>query len=82
LFAVGNIKFPKFSGDSFLTLPAVTSGDIELEIVIKFKPSSDSGLLLFTSEHADGKGDFFSLGLINGFVEFRYVKWFFSFDVN
>ena len=72
--AVGDVKYPKFTGDGFLALPTVTSGYTEFEILIKFKPSTDSGLLLFISEYPDAKGDFFSLGLINGFVEFRFVN--------
>lgn len=73
-FPVRRVKYPQFSGvDSFLTLPRLTNGYKEFEIFMKFKPSSDSGLLLFTSEHPTGKGDFFSLALVNGHVEFRCV---------
>lgn len=70
---VRRVKYPQFSGvDSFLALPRLTNGYKEFEISVKFKPSSDSGLLLFTSEHPTGKGDFFSLALVNGHVEFRF----------
>ncbi|XP_061175117.1 pikachurin-like [Saccostrea echinata] len=66
------VKYPQFMGDSFLTLPPITSGYRDIEISVEFKPASDSGLLLFSSEHSQAKGDFFSLVLVNGFVEFRF----------
>lgn len=41
-----------------------------LEVV--FLARSPSGLLLYNGQKTDGKGDFVSLALHNGLLEFRY----------
>ena len=36
------------------------------------KPASDNGLLLYNGDKTDGEGDFVSIALQNGIVEFRF----------
>ena len=43
-----------------------------LKIELEFRTFTESGLLLYSQQHVDGSGDFLSLTLIDGFVEFRY----------
>ena len=42
---------------------------------IALKPDAKDGLLLYIGARTDGRGDFASLALINGFVDFRYFCW-------
>ncbi|XP_037502808.1 pikachurin-like [Rhipicephalus sanguineus] len=42
------------------------------EVQITFKPEKDHGLLLYNGQQEDGSGDFISVGLTNGYVEFRF----------
>jgi coxsackievirus/adenovirus receptor len=44
----------------------------EIIINLHFKVLNYDGLLLFNSQFSNGTGDFLSLALRNGFVEFRY----------
>jgi agrin len=44
----------------------------KLNIDIELKTFSENGLILYDQQKADGSGDFVSLALVNGFVEFRY----------
>ena len=47
------------------------SGYTQLNIELQFTPQSLDGILLYNGQKADGSGDFVSLTLNNGFVEFR-----------
>ncbi|XP_033738487.1 pikachurin-like [Pecten maximus] len=66
------VRFPKFLGNGYLTLPVLKTGYKEFDIQIDFKPQANNGLLLFTAENTNTKSDFFSIALVNGYVEFRY----------
>jgi len=43
----------------------------DVSISMTFKPLRPNGLLLYTSQYDDGRGDFLSLTLRHGYVEFR-----------
>lgn len=43
-----------------------------LDIEVVFKPRSPDGIILYNGERMDGSGDFLSINLIDGFVEFRF----------
>jgi len=43
-----------------------------IEIQIVFKPRSLNGLFLYNGNRMDGSGDFLSLNLVYGYVEFRF----------
>lgn len=43
-----------------------------LEIKIVFKPYSLNGAIFYNGNKLDGSGDFISINLINGYVEFRF----------
>lgn len=42
------------------------------EIIIVIKPNKPDGLFLYNGQKMDRTGDFISLNLVNGFVEFRF----------
>lgn len=44
-----------------------------MTIEMEFQPHELDGILLYNGQKADGSGDFISLSLNNGFVEFRLV---------
>ncbi|XP_077545401.1 agrin-like isoform X2 [Haemaphysalis longicornis] len=65
------LRVPQFSGRSFLELhrlQAYTGLSLELEL----KADDPDGLLLYNGQTASGAGDFVSLALRDGHLEFRY----------
>lgn len=65
--------YPFFTGKSTISLGKL-AGYHKLSIEIEITPYLDfqHGILIFSSQHANGSGDFISLALIDGYVEFRY----------
>ena len=60
-----------FGGSSHLlfNIGGIT-GRSKMEIALK--PDAKDGLLLYIGARNDGRGDYASLAIINGFVDFRY----------
>ncbi|XP_027198561.2 pikachurin-like [Dermatophagoides pteronyssinus] len=74
-FCEQQIEFsmPSFNGSSHLQF--IGFGDQETmfsEILIIIKPYEQNGLFLYNGERMDKTGDFISLNLVDGFVEFRF----------
>lgn len=67
-----DVRYPHFYGNSYLALPVLKNGYKEMDILLEFKPTAQYGLLFFSSEFEDARSDFFSIALIDGYVEFRY----------
>ena len=44
-----------------------------MTLTIDFRPDTGNGLLVYTGEHWNARADFFSLVLIENYVEFRLV---------
>ncbi|XP_052235644.1 agrin-like isoform X3 [Dreissena polymorpha] len=63
---------PSFSGSAYLSLDVlgVISGNIFLNIT--FRSFNSDGMLLFASQNKDGTGQFISIAMSDGLVEFRY----------
>ncbi|KAG0728646.1 Agrin [Chionoecetes opilio] len=62
---------PSFSGSSYLEIKKIKAyNKVQVELV--FRTFTDSGILLYSQQQRDGSGDFLSLALVDGFVEFRY----------
>ena len=40
---------------------------------VSLKPEYESGIIMYVGARGDGRGDFASLALVNGYVEFRYA---------
>ncbi|KAK6622158.1 hypothetical protein RUM44_001965 [Polyplax serrata] len=64
-------EIPSFDGRSYVQLKRLKAYN-KLTVEIEFKSYTNDGILLFSQQKADGTGDFLSLAIVNGFVEFRY----------
>ncbi|XP_030748435.1 agrin-like isoform X2 [Sitophilus oryzae] len=62
---------PSFSGRSYVILKTIEAYN-KLIIEMEFKSYTYDGMLLYNAESDSGIGDFVSLALVNGFVEFKY----------
>ena len=60
--AHGFLEFKSLGSDAWLR--------IDIEVIIKLE--SESGLILFNGDRPDGIGDYISLAVKNGLVEFSY----------
>ncbi|KAL5014686.1 hypothetical protein ScPMuIL_008956, partial [Solemya velum] len=63
---------PSFSGKSYLKLREIQGAEKDLALEIQFMTLNENGIILFSSHSPDGTGDFISLTVKDGFVEFRY----------
>ncbi len=61
---------PEFAGKSYLEFAKLQSFAV-ISIRIEFKPMETEGLLLYNGEDEQSKGDFISLAMVSGHVEFR-----------
>ncbi|XP_071147127.1 pikachurin-like [Mytilus edulis] len=66
------VKYPKFSGDGYMAFPVLTDGYKQFEVKLNIRPDRSNGLILFSGEKKNAESDFFSIALMDGFVEFRY----------
>ncbi|XP_041360084.1 pikachurin-like [Gigantopelta aegis] len=66
------VRYPKFRGTGFLALPVLRNAHKEFRISLEFLPEAKHGLLLFSAEIEGAKADFFSVSLVDGFVELRF----------
>lgn len=62
---------PAFHGRSYVTLKPLKAYH-KLSIEVEFKTHTYEALLLYNQQKPDGLGDFISLAIVNGFVEFKY----------
>ncbi|CAH4031197.1 unnamed protein product [Pieris brassicae] len=65
------IETPSFDGSSYIRLKPLKAYH-KLNIDIEFKAFSENGVILYNQQKYDGTGDFVSLALVNGYLEFRY----------
>uniref|UniRef100_A0A8D3CN64 Agrin n=1 Tax=Scophthalmus maximus TaxID=52904 RepID=A0A8D3CN64_SCOMX len=57
---------PQFNGDSYLELKGLHL------LTVVLMANDSNGLIFYNGQKSDGKGDFISLSLNNGILEFRY----------
>ncbi len=62
---------PSFAGRSYLELSRVHHVNKELTIELEFRTLNNDGLLLYAGQNENGQGDFMSLSVKEGHVEFR-----------
>ncbi|PVD37045.1 hypothetical protein C0Q70_04038 [Pomacea canaliculata] len=65
-------KVPSFSGRSYIQLPHIQKASRDLSIEVVFQTLNTDGIILFNAQNPDGTGDFVSLTVNGGFVEFRF----------
>ncbi|XP_023317624.1 agrin-like isoform X1 [Trichogramma pretiosum] len=63
---------PEMHGDGFLELPCLEGVARTFSIELWFLTRATDGLLLYNGQLANGRGDFISLNLVDGLLEFRY----------
>ncbi|XP_067633127.1 basement membrane proteoglycan [Eurosta solidaginis] len=66
------IRTPKFSKHSWLAFSALRGAYKHVQIRIEFRPESFDGIILLSGERDDFTGDFMTLLLNKGFVEFWF----------
>lgn len=64
-------EIPAFDGRSYVRLKPLKAYH-KLSVEIEFKTYSLNGIILYDQQKANGLGDFVSLAIVNGYVEFRY----------
>ncbi len=77
IFPGKDILVPHFTGTSYLEylgLREMSSGTVLsfLEVEIVLKPEDPDGLILYNGYSTDRTGDFISLALQGGYVDFRF----------
>ena len=66
-----SIGSPWFTGNGWLAFPALQAAYKHVQLEMEFRPESWDGILFLTGERDDMTGDFMSLLLHQGFLEFR-----------
>lgn len=59
---------------SYLQLHWSVSGNLNMSVEVTFIPQSPDGIIFYTGQLDSPKGDFVSLALRDGFVEFGFVS--------
>ncbi|XP_067139289.1 agrin-like isoform X1 [Centruroides vittatus] len=67
-----NVFVPDFNGHAYLELPTLQNVGQAFTLEIWFLTRSKDGMILYNGQLSSGRGDFISVNLINGYVEFRY----------
>ncbi|CAL4063227.1 unnamed protein product [Meganyctiphanes norvegica] len=62
---------PAFSGTSFIEISKIKAYN-KVQIELEFRTFTENGILLYSQQQKEGSGDFISLSLVDGYVEFRY----------
>ena len=62
---------PSFNGRSFIEVPRIQKARTDLSIEVAFQTLNTDGIILFNAQNPDGTGDFVSLAVREGYVEFR-----------
>jgi len=63
---------PSFIGKSYLRLKKFHHGNSKISIDMMFRTLNMDAILLYSAQTMDGTGDYISLAVVNGHVEFRY----------
>ena len=62
---------PAFNGNSYIELPGMKMSD-QHKVEVEFFSSEPNGMIFYQGQKKDGNGDFISLNMVDGFLEFRY----------
>eukprot|EP00057_Strongylocentrotus_purpuratus_P023451 XP_011677925.1 PREDICTED: agrin [Strongylocentrotus purpuratus] len=68
---INKVVVPGFAGNSYMQLPSLMMPDDSV-IDVEFLTSSPDGVIFYNGQTADGRGDFISLNMRDGYLEFRY----------
>ncbi|KAF5294801.1 hypothetical protein FQA39_LY00285, partial [Lamprigera yunnana] len=67
-----DLTTPQFNGSSYIRFPKLEGVGKTFSIEIFFLSTSENGMLLYNGQLKNGRGDFISLNLVNGYLQFRY----------
>lgn len=70
--AAAQTGIPEFHGNSYIELPLKKRVGKSLEYEIWLLANEPDGVILYASQTGTAKGDFLSLNLIDGFLQFRF----------
>lgn len=62
---------PSFAGRSYLELVRIHHVNKELTIEMEFRTHNNDGILIYAGQNENGQGDYVSLTVKDGHVEFR-----------
>ncbi|XP_057656608.1 agrin-like isoform X3 [Diorhabda carinulata] len=63
---------PEFNGNSFIQLPRLEGIKKRFSIEVTFMTTASSGLILYNGQMKNGRGDFISLNIARGYLQFRF----------
>ncbi|GFY09556.1 hypothetical protein TNCV_4322341 [Trichonephila clavipes] len=69
---VWEAKYPRFREDSYIALPILRDAHKSMQVTLEFRPETNDGLIACSGEKPDLRGDFISIALNKGFIEFRF----------
>ena len=73
LFPGIDIHVPSFMGQSYMQYIGLRRTVLSFAVIeITFKPEDPNGMLLYNGYTTDRSGDFISLSLIDGYLEYRF----------
>ncbi|XP_066597691.1 agrin-like isoform X2 [Prorops nasuta] len=64
-------EVPSFDGKSYVRMSRLKAYH-KFSIEVEFKTYADNGIILYNQQKSDGSGDFVSLAIVDGHVQFRY----------
>lgn len=67
-----DLTTPEFNGSSFIAFPRLEGVSKTFSIEIFFLSRNANGLILYNGQMKNGRGDFISLNLVHGQVQFRF----------
>ncbi|GJQ68230.1 hypothetical protein Trydic_g10765 [Trypoxylus dichotomus] len=67
-----DVTVPEFNGSSFIEYPPLNGVSKAFKIEIALLTKSLNGLILYSGQFKNGKGDFIALNLIRGYLQFRF----------
>ncbi|XP_031335468.1 agrin-like isoform X3 [Photinus pyralis] len=67
-----NLSIPQFNGSSYIVFPKLEGISKTFSMEVFFLSTFESGMLLYSGQLRNGHGDFISLNLVKGYLQFRF----------
>ncbi|XP_021372607.1 basement membrane-specific heparan sulfate proteoglycan core protein-like isoform X2 [Mizuhopecten yessoensis] len=67
------IATPEFNRTSFISYPPIKGARYQMKIDLEFKPGTlNDGIIVYSGHDEQGSGDYISVALRNGYLEYKY----------
>lgn len=66
------VLIPDLDGTSYIELPTLQNVGQSLSLEVWFLTRDENGLLLYSGQSKNGRGDYVSLNLVDGHVQFKF----------